>query len=174
MDSYAQHTHTRTFLSNSYHNSVLHFFSVHQLSDTQQWAVTLEEKQNSRERELGFGRKAARSTAKKRYRKCEGKRELFKEKVRRVRACKKIERQQVLKWEVSEGHVSDFLNAMRQHGGGFSHGWRSGEASLMAYTSDERSWSPWKKELNNSEGGGKGERVRSYQYGGAGWHVFKV
>lgn len=80
------HKHTRQFPSNSSHNSVLHFFSLHQLSDTQQWAVTLEEKQNSRERELGFGRKAARSTAKKRYRKCEGKRELFKEKVRRVRA----------------------------------------------------------------------------------------
>lgn len=24
--------------------------------------------------------------------------------------------------EVSEGHVSDFLNVMRQHGGGSSHG----------------------------------------------------
>lgn len=24
--------------------------------------------------------------------------------------------------EVSEGHVSDFLNVMRQHGGGCSHG----------------------------------------------------
>lgn len=91
-----------------------------------------------------------------------------------MRAWKKIEREQVWKWEVSEGHVSDFLNAMRQHGGGFSHGWRSGEASLMAYTSDERSRSPWKRELNNSEGGGKKERERSYQHGGSGWHVFKV
>lgn len=91
-----------------------------------------------------------------------------------MRAWKKIEREQVLKWEVSEGHVSDFLNAMRQHGGGFSRGWRSGEASLMAYTSDERSWSPWKRERNNSEGGGKGERERSHQHRGSGWHVFKL
>ena len=87
----------------------------------------------------------------------EAKREIFKEGVRRVWAWKKIEREQVVEWEVSGGHVSDFLNVMRQHGGGCSYGWRSGEASLMAYTSDERNWSPWKKELNNSKGGGKRE-----------------
>lgn len=44
----------------------------------------------------------------------EGRRELFKERVREVQK-KKMEREQV--GEVSEGHVSDFLNATRQHGG---------------------------------------------------------
>lgn len=166
--------HTHTFLSSSTHNSVLLFL----LSPSTQWHPAvgrdIREKQNRKKRKSGFGRKKGESAARKSYGKCEGKRELFKEKVRRVRAWKKIEREQVLKWEVSEGHVSDFLNATRQHGGGFSHGWRSGEASLMAYTSDERSRSPWKRELNNSEGGGKRERERSYQPWGSGWHVFKI
>lgn len=74
-----------------------------------------------------------------------------------MQAWKKIERKQVVEREVSEGHVSDFLNTMRQHGG---DGWRSGEASLMAYTSDERNWSPWKTQLNNLKGGRKRESLR--------------
>lgn len=78
------HKHTHAFLSKSSHNSVLHFFSLHQLSDTQQWAVTLEKNRTEGKGSWGFGRSTGKK--KKRYRKCEGKRELFKGKVRRVRA----------------------------------------------------------------------------------------
>lgn len=87
------------------------------------------------------------------------KRERFKDRVRGWEAVKRLRGTKWLsEWKVSEGHVSDFLNVMRQHGGGCSLGWRSGEANLMAYTSEERKWSPWKKELNNSNGCGKRKR----------------
>lgn len=155
-------------------------FSLHQLSDAQQWAVTLQKNRareggrGGEEGERGGGRVGCGKEREEHCRNCEGKREIFKEGVRRVWTWKKIEREQVVEWvRISEGHVSDFLNVMRQHGGGCSHGWRSGEASLMAHTTDERNWSPWKKELNNSKRGGKRESGGEGGDGmrAAGWRV---
>lgn len=72
-----------------------------------------------REREVG-------TLQKKRYRNCEGKWEMFKEGVRRAGGWELEKRLRGSKWwserEVSEGHVSDFLNVMRQHGGGCNYG----------------------------------------------------
>lgn len=87
------HSCIHTVLSSLSLASVLHFFSLHQLSDIQQWAVTLEKNrawEGGKRGEAVFRKRAGGTLRKKRDRKCEGKRDLFKGGVRRVQAQKRL------------------------------------------------------------------------------------